>query len=57
MAAAGIEVDEALVVESQDFSYDEGYKAARRLLRRRKPFTAVVCANDLVALATVRALG
>ena len=54
---AGLEVDERLVVESRDFSYDEGYKAAKKLLRRRLPFTAVVCANDLVALAMVRALG
>lgn len=54
---AGLEVDERLVVESRDFSYDEGYKAAKKLLRRCLPFTAVVCANDLVALAMVRALG
>ncbi|MGY4706969.1 LacI family DNA-binding transcriptional regulator [Candidatus Bipolaricaulota sp. J31] len=54
---AGIPLDEALIIECRDFSYDEGYKTAKKLLRRKVPFSAVVCANDLVALAMIRALG
>ena len=53
----GIEIDERLVVESKDFSYEAGYKVIKKLLRSsKKEFTGVVCANDLIALAAIRAL-
>ncbi len=54
----GVEFDGKLVVESKDFSYEEGYKAIRKLIRRRGgEFTGLVCANDLIALAAIRAFG
>jgi DNA-binding LacI/PurR family transcriptional regulator len=45
---AGIEVPPALRADG-NFSYESGAAAAKKLLRSRKPFTAILCANDAMA--------
>jgi LacI family transcriptional regulator len=35
---------------------DEGYEACKRLLARNKPFTAIFCANDGLAIGSMKAL-
>ncbi len=46
-----------LVEGSPDFStsMDDGYALARRLMERGKPFTAVICVNDLTAIGAYTA--
>ncbi|MES2136659.1 MAG: LacI family DNA-binding transcriptional regulator [Pseudomonadota bacterium] len=41
------------LLEEGDFSYESGLKAARRLLQRRAPVTAIVASNDRMALASM----
>jgi len=43
-------------VVSGDFTFEGGYKAAKRLLRRLGAFDAIVAANDLMALGALYAL-
>ena len=50
-----VRLDEDLVVVAEGFAESSGYQAGRRLLRRTEPPTAIVCANDLVALGALRA--
>jgi LacI family transcriptional regulator len=48
------------LLEEGDFSYESGIKAARRLLERPAPVTAIIASNDRMALAsmaTARELG
>jgi LacI family transcriptional regulator len=48
------------LLEEGDFSYESGLKAARRLLQRPAPVTAIIASNDRMALAsmaTARELG
>ena len=45
---AGIELPASLRANG-DFSYESGVKATKKLLRSRKPFTAIMCANDAMA--------
>jgi LacI family transcriptional regulator len=52
LAEAGVAVDEALVV-SGDFTREAGRAAARRLLDAYEAPTAVVCANDLIAIGVL----
>lgn len=52
--ASGIPVDENLIVLS-DYYAPEGYEAAKLLLTRNTPFTAVIAMNDSVALGVIRA--
>jgi DNA-binding LacI/PurR family transcriptional regulator len=42
--------------ESANLSADEGYEACKRLLARGKPFTAIFCANDEMAIGAMKAL-
>lgn len=51
----GVTLDPALVVAG-DFSRQSGVDAVRRLLATGSPFTAVCCANDLMALGAMAAL-
>ena len=46
--------EDALVVVADSFSEVSGYRAARRLLLDGEPLTAIFCANDLIALGTIR---
>jgi DNA-binding LacI/PurR family transcriptional regulator len=55
LAAAGLEVDDALVVRG-DFSQDSGETGMRVLLSRRPDLDAVFCANDLMAAGALRVL-
>jgi len=52
LAAAGLEVDEALVVEGT-FHTESGAAAARKLLRSGRPFDTVVCMNDRMAVGAL----
>lgn len=47
----------AAVVTCSSYSEDAGMAAAQRMLRSKKPFTAIVAANDLLALGAMEALG
>lgn len=55
MAQIGVADPESLVVDAA-FSPASGYDAAQELLSRRKPFTAILCANDMLALGVFKAL-
>jgi LacI family transcriptional regulator len=48
--------DSSAVEEATWYQVDPGYKAARTLLDRRPDLTAIVAANDLVALGCYRAV-
>jgi LacI family transcriptional regulator len=55
LAECGVSLDPALVVAG-DFSRQSGFDAVRRLLASGASFTAVCCANDLMALGAMAAL-
>jgi len=50
MAHHGLEPDPDLIVFCETYSEMEGRQALSALLERGKPFTAVICSNDLMAL-------
>jgi LacI family transcriptional regulator len=52
LARHGIEPDEVQLLES-DFSPEGGYAAAQTLLDGKRPFTAVFCANDTMAVSVL----
>jgi LacI family transcriptional regulator len=56
MRAAGLDPDEDDIEEAAAFTREAGLPAARRLLARRSDATAVVAANDLLALGVYEAL-
>jgi LacI family transcriptional regulator len=56
MEDAGLTPDPALIAETEAFSEDEGLRAATALIAGKKRFTAIVAANDLLALGTYEAL-
>jgi LacI family transcriptional regulator len=55
LTAAGLAVDPASIECAADFTHSAGRAAARRLLSRSQP-DAVMCANDLIAVAVIRTL-
>jgi LacI family transcriptional regulator len=55
MADRGLEVDPDLVVDS-DFTSQSGALAMNAILMRGKPFTAVFCANDRLAMGARQTL-
>jgi LacI family transcriptional regulator len=55
LADAGISVDERLVVET-GFDHEGGARGVDTLLAADAPFTAVLCANDLLALGALQRL-
>jgi LacI family transcriptional regulator len=55
LAAAGLAVDPASIECATDFTHAAGRAAAQRLLSRYQP-DAVMCANDLIAVAVIRTL-
>jgi len=57
LTGAGIPFDERLVVEDTGFDIEAGVQAVETLLARDVPFTAISCANDLLALGALRRLG
>ncbi len=52
----GVAFDESLIEEATWFQVDPGYAAATTLLDRRPDVTAIVAANDLIALGCYRAI-
>ena len=52
----GIEFDPEVDYEATRFSFADGYKAARRLLERKKDFTGLFAASDVMAIGAIRAL-
>ena len=52
----GISFDEELDYESVRFSFEDGYRAARNLLDRKRDFTAVFAMSDVMAIGAIRAL-
>lgn len=57
MQSLGLAVDEELIVFAPWFTKQDGAAATEELLSRRKEFTAVVAASDMIALGCYRALG
>ena len=56
MRALGFELDPGLTVFSEAFTEPEGARCCGELLDRRRDFTAIVAANDLLALGCYDAL-
>ncbi len=56
MQSLGLEVDHDLIVFAPWFTKDDGAVATEELLARDADFTAIVAANDLIALGCYRAL-
>ncbi len=56
MQSLGLEVDQDLLVFAPWFTKDDGADATEELLARGADFTAIVAANDLIALGCYRAL-
>lgn len=54
--AHGIAFDPEQDYESIRYSFDEGYRAAKRLLARNKQFSAIFAASDVMAIGAIRAL-
>jgi LacI family transcriptional regulator len=55
LAEAGIEADDRLVIPA-GFTTEDGAAAVDALLEFETPFTAIACANDLLALGALRRL-
>jgi LacI family transcriptional regulator len=58
---SGLELDERLIMdlpESRDpiSSFDAGYKLTEELVKRKRPFTAILAFDDMTAFGTIRAL-
>lgn len=56
--AVGLPLDARLVVQLEEDlpTHEPGYRAARRLLERGLPFTAMLAFNDISAIGAIRAL-
>ena len=52
----GIAFDEARDYVSARFSFAEGYRAAKKLLKRGREFTALFAMSDVMAIGAIRAL-
>jgi LacI family transcriptional regulator len=50
-----IRLFEEQIAVAEGFQEADGYRAGRRLLRANEPPTALLCANDLIALGALRA--
>lgn len=56
MRDLGLEHGDDVVESAEWYQIDPGYKSASVLLERRPDLTALVCANDLIALGAYRAI-
>ena len=54
--SVGIDVDPSDVEEAEWYQVEPGVRSATTLLERRSDLTALVCANDLLALGAYRAI-
>ena len=52
----GISFDPAQDYENARFSYADGYRAAKKLMKRGRNFTALFCMSDVMAIGAIRAL-
>lgn len=52
----GITFDEEQDYETARFSYADGYRAAKQLLKRGREFTALFAMSDVMAIGAIRAL-
>jgi LacI family transcriptional regulator len=55
-AARGIVVDDALVASAERYTIDEGRRVGRALLAGEAPISAIVAANDMLALGCIDAI-
>ena len=56
VAELGLDLPKDAIVKATRFDEDEGGRCALRLLKLDWPFTAIVCANDRLALGAIDAL-
>jgi LacI family transcriptional regulator len=54
--ALKLDLDPALVAFAAGFNEEEGLARTEEIMRRRPDFTAIVCANDLLAIGAIGAL-
>lgn len=52
----GIKFVPEMDYETTRFSYADGYKATKKLLKRGRDFTALFCMSDVMAIGAIRAL-
>ena len=52
----GIPFDETLDYESVRFSFEQGYRAAKNLVAKKRDFTAVFAMSDVMAIGAIRGL-
>lgn len=55
IAAGGGRLSRELIVEA-DYGFADGYEAARHLLSKKLPFSALICGNDYLALGAMAGL-
>jgi len=56
LAEIGSSLDPSYIQRSEDWSLDQGYKAAKLLLAQQSNLTAIFCQNDWLALGAYRAI-
>ncbi len=56
MRASGLEAGEDQVIQAASYSIEEGHRCCAQLLARRGDLTAIVAANDLLAIGCYEAL-
>ena len=56
MEQFGLDASDVYAAEGKNWSAEDGYKAAVELLKRNSGITAMLCANDLLAIGAVSAL-
>jgi LacI family transcriptional regulator len=54
--ALKLSLDDSLIALASAFSEEEGERCAEELLVKNRPFTALVCANDRLAIGAIAAL-
>lgn len=52
----GVTFNDKLVVYADEYNEESGVECGRKLVEKRSKFTAVVCANDLLAMGAMSAL-
>ncbi len=56
MQKYGLTVDESLIYAGNKYSYHIGFQAAAHFMNNRVPPTAIVCANDILAIGCIKYL-
>ncbi len=55
-ASAGVGLPTEAIFDAENWQVGAGYDAMQELLKRRRPFTAVFCAGDLLAIGATHAI-